>query len=631
MSAVDLAVSSPSAPMFAVPVMPLPEVAAPKRAASKWTYEEAFKRNRGLISAAEQEILRNSRVAIAGMGGVGGVHLVTLARLGIGKFTIADPDIFEVANFNRQYGATVSDLGRNKAVVMARVARDINPTLDICVMPEAIGAGNVDEFLDGADVFVDGLDFFSIDARRLVFQRAAELGVWAITAGPMGLGTAWLTFDPKGMSFDEYFDLSKRMDAIDKLVTFAVGLTPGALHLPYMDLSHANVLERTGPSASPGCQLASGVVGVETVAALLRRTTCTAAPVYKQFDAYRSRFRTGRLPRGNRGAIQMVKRLALRQRVTGESPIPPIHRFASLSLRQMISKQTLHRKREKNGVTSKPSHVANYDEVMSTNLAVAYAAGLEVIYRSRREPFGGRAIDLACGPGHFSLCMAQYLKLDSLLGVDLSIPMIETATKNAKREELARATFAPADVTDLKAYGDDTYDLATFCDAAHHIIDPEVRHDDPQANEKDLAKVTTVLQELDRITKPNGTAFVMDLVRLKSRAITCSYVQTVGAGYRKRGLRSFFQDFYYSMFAAWTTEELAHAIPRNSKRQWFHWYPRGLPTIQFIVGLPLGQKRPFVRRGVPWSNDLHILRSLGQRNNWRAMRQSLAISPLSRL
>src|SRR5688572_3034414 len=84
------------------------------RAASKWTYEDAFKRNRGLITEEEQQKLRNSRVAIAGMGGVGGVHLITLARLGIGKFTIADPDVFDVPNFNRQYGATISNLGRNK-------------------------------------------------------------------------------------------------------------------------------------------------------------------------------------------------------------------------------------------------------------------------------------------------------------------------------------------------------------------------------------------------------------------------------------------------------------------------------------------------------------------------------------
>lgn len=78
-----------------------------------WSYSEAFSRNLGLISPSEQEKLRQSRVAVLGLGGVGGVNLVTLARLGIGRFTIADPDTFELANFNRQYGAMVSTiLGR---------------------------------------------------------------------------------------------------------------------------------------------------------------------------------------------------------------------------------------------------------------------------------------------------------------------------------------------------------------------------------------------------------------------------------------------------------------------------------------------------------------------------------------
>ena len=54
-----------------------------------WSYEEAFSRNLGIFTKEEQETLRNSRVAIIGMGGVGGVHLMTLTRLGIGKFTIA--------------------------------------------------------------------------------------------------------------------------------------------------------------------------------------------------------------------------------------------------------------------------------------------------------------------------------------------------------------------------------------------------------------------------------------------------------------------------------------------------------------------------------------------------------------
>ncbi len=141
-----------------------------------WSYEEAFKRNRGLITEEEQEKLRNSRVAIAGMGGVGGVHLVTLARLGIGNFSIADPDIFELANFNRQFGATLSNLGQNKAEAMARVAIDINPKLDLRVFPDAIEQRNVDTFLSGASLFIDGLDFFAIEARRIALSLRSRAG-----------------------------------------------------------------------------------------------------------------------------------------------------------------------------------------------------------------------------------------------------------------------------------------------------------------------------------------------------------------------------------------------------------------------------------------------------------------------
>ena len=65
-----------------------------------FVYEEAFSRNIGWITKAEQQILRKKRIAIAGMGGVGGVHLLTLARLGIGAFHIADLDVFETVNID---------------------------------------------------------------------------------------------------------------------------------------------------------------------------------------------------------------------------------------------------------------------------------------------------------------------------------------------------------------------------------------------------------------------------------------------------------------------------------------------------------------------------------------------------
>src|SRR5205814_484436 len=108
----------------------------PQSSSSSWSYEEAFSRHRGLVSAQEQAVLKRKRVAIVGQGGVGGVHLITLARLGVGGFHIADPDRFELANINRQYGANIQTLGQNKALVMAEKARAINPEIGLKVFSE---------------------------------------------------------------------------------------------------------------------------------------------------------------------------------------------------------------------------------------------------------------------------------------------------------------------------------------------------------------------------------------------------------------------------------------------------------------------------------------------------------------
>lgn len=278
-----------------------------------WDYQRAFARHDGLISADEQERLRNSRVAIAGLGGVGGVHLVTLARLGIGRFRIADPDRFELPNFNRQYGAGMSTLGQSKAEVMAAHAREVNPELEIDVFPDGISAENIGEFLSGVDVFLDGLDFFSVDVRRMAFAAARKQGIWGITAGPIGFSTAWLAFSPTGMSFDQYFDLHDSMERIDQLLAFAVGLSPRATQLPYIDFSKVNISSGAGPSAGLACQLCSGVAAMEVLKLLTGRGRVLAAPHYFQFDAYRHLFRQGKLRSGNRHPLQRLRRWYLRR------------------------------------------------------------------------------------------------------------------------------------------------------------------------------------------------------------------------------------------------------------------------------------------------------------------------------
>ncbi|MEW8207449.1 MAG: ThiF family adenylyltransferase, partial [Candidatus Thiodiazotropha taylori] len=103
-------------------------------------YQLAFSRNIGWLTEAEQQQLSNARVAIAGLGGVGGSHLLTLTRLGVGRFNLADFDSFAVENFNRQTGANLNTVGKPKLDTMIDAALAINPLLDIKPFPEGVKA-----------------------------------------------------------------------------------------------------------------------------------------------------------------------------------------------------------------------------------------------------------------------------------------------------------------------------------------------------------------------------------------------------------------------------------------------------------------------------------------------------------
>jgi len=194
--------------------------------ATPFDYHEAFSRTLGWVTEAEMQILRHKRVAIAGAGGVGGLHLLTLTRLGLAHFNLADLDTFELANFNRQAGAMMSTLGRDKVEVMAAMARDINPELELRTFPGGIGPDNVAAFLQDVDLYVDALDFFACDARLAVFAECARRGIPAITVAPLGMGAALVNFLPGGMTFDAYFGMEGRT-GLDRLVRFMVGLAPG--------------------------------------------------------------------------------------------------------------------------------------------------------------------------------------------------------------------------------------------------------------------------------------------------------------------------------------------------------------------------------------------------------------------
>lgn len=269
-------------------------------------YSAAFSRNIGWLTEAEQQRLKGKRIAIAGLGGVGGAHLITLARLGVGGFSIADLDTFDIVNLNRQAGASLATIGRAKVDVLAELALQINPQLDIRRFREGVNAQSIDAFLHDVDCYVDGLDFFAFEAREMTFRACEQRKIPAVTAAPIGMGVALLNFLPGHMSFDRYFRVEGCSDA-EKAVRFLVGLTPAMLHRGYLvDRSRVDLAARRGPSTVMACQMCAGVAATEVLKILLGRGRVQAAPRGMHFDAYTNRMRTTWRPWGNANPLQKL-------------------------------------------------------------------------------------------------------------------------------------------------------------------------------------------------------------------------------------------------------------------------------------------------------------------------------------
>ncbi len=282
---------------------------------AQFNYDLAFSRNNGITNAEEQSRLKKSTVAIAGMGGVGGDYLITLLRAGVGNFKISDFDEFEIVNFNRQYGATMSSIGQKKMDVMHNLALDVNPEANIKTYEEGIGEHNIDDFLAGVDVFVDGVEFFEVKIHRLIINACMERGIPAILGAPMGFGVGLLVFTPEGMSFDEYFDIDYEAPLGLQALKLALAWAPAGFHLKYIKPAAFDLGNRRGPSFSSGCKLASGMIITKAIVALLYPEELKPVPHYTCYDARLNRLKKGYLWLGNRNPIQKLKFFIARKRL----------------------------------------------------------------------------------------------------------------------------------------------------------------------------------------------------------------------------------------------------------------------------------------------------------------------------
>ncbi len=200
----------------------------------------------------------------------GGVHVQALARLGIGALDLTDFDQFELANFNRQAGATMSSLGQPKVEVMRQHALDVNPEMDIRVFPDGLNESNLAEYLDGASVLVDAIDFFANDIRPLMYEAARKKGIPVVCSAPLGAGASLITFFPEGMRFEDYFGFAGADDVL-RAVRFLVGMSPRLPQRHYLAYPEiVSFVTRRVPSLGMACQFTAGMAATAAMKIVLR-------------------------------------------------------------------------------------------------------------------------------------------------------------------------------------------------------------------------------------------------------------------------------------------------------------------------------------------------------------------------
>ncbi len=134
-----------------------------------------YQRNRKTISTGQQLRIFRSHVAVIGCGGLGGYIIEELTRLGVGRITAVDPDVFEEHNLNRQLLSSTENLGQSKVEAAYLRAAKLNPAVILYPMKIAFGRLNGLELLQGVDIIVDALD--SIPVRLELSEVSTALNV----------------------------------------------------------------------------------------------------------------------------------------------------------------------------------------------------------------------------------------------------------------------------------------------------------------------------------------------------------------------------------------------------------------------------------------------------------------------
>lgn len=172
--------------------------------------KDQFTRMRLVIGDAAFQTLRNSTVAVFGVGGVGGSCVEALARSGVGKLVLIDNDEVSVTNINRQMVATLQTIGKPKVIAAKERIHSIDPSIEVECIQKFYLPDSRDEFdFTGWDYIIDAID--TVSAKLDIIVRADELGIPLLSS--MGCGNR---LDPSKLYCTDIF--STKNDPLAKVM-----------------------------------------------------------------------------------------------------------------------------------------------------------------------------------------------------------------------------------------------------------------------------------------------------------------------------------------------------------------------------------------------------------------------------
>jgi len=234
--------------------------------------QDQFSRTRALLGQAAIDRLTGSRVAIFGLGGVGGHATEALCRSGVGRFAIFDNDIICITNLNRQIIATHRTIGRYKVDVMAERILDINPNAEIEAHRVFYGPDVAGDFdFSRYDYIVDAID--TVSAKLELVTQAAAVNTPIISA--MGAANK---LDPTAFEVTDLFQTEN--DALARVMrrelrkrgieTLKVVYSKEAARKPVEPLPLTNTVRRQIPASTAFVPGTAGLIlAGEVVKALI--------------------------------------------------------------------------------------------------------------------------------------------------------------------------------------------------------------------------------------------------------------------------------------------------------------------------------------------------------------------------